>query len=457
MNQHNSGRLIMGVLIWGGLIVSGVVLLRQTISASPVASRQIIDYLSAQKHILKLHSRTPVILGVGDPVFLDLPSGDREPIGIITELDYPASPGEEPVKLAWVKEATIKFVSGAPPLSENACLHYRSTSESLGWVGETMFHPEKRQEIAKLMIDAYGEHQEKLLETFEPLLKQTIADSAKIIRDQITVEIKKHRRQIEEIGRRYQAEVLEKDILPVLEDEVWPIIRKEGEPLAAMVGMEIWREVSVWRFGWRYLYDATPLPERNLSRKEFDRFLERKVVPILKSHIADAVELQAKTLKKISQNEKVKATLSVAGNQFFSDPQVQSLVKEIFTNAIVKNEKLQQSIEATWRSESAIRAMQIANDRLDPVVTKIGKSLFGSPRSGVTPEFARVLRNRVLHKDQRWLILKPDGDAQRAASSGEAANSNVAGGTSGISITTLPLRLAPVDEQTQYFPTGGGR
>ena len=48
----------------------------------------------------------------------------------------------------------------------------------------------------------------------------------------------------------------------------------------------------------------------------------------------------------------------------------------------------------------------MAGERLYPTVHRIGQVLFGTPETGVTPEFARVLRNRILRKDFRWLVLE---------------------------------------------------
>jgi len=445
MKHSNDIPFITGMLIWIGLIAGGVVLFRQSTSASPVAARQIIDYLGAQKRTLEIVSLSEVVLGVGDPVFLETGSGQIEPIGMISELDFPREDSQPPVKLAWVNRATIQFLSGMPALSQEDYVEYHSTSESLGWIGKTMLSPSKRNELTELIVNAYTRHQDKLLETFQPLIKQTIADGATIIRDEVAIEIAKHQQQIQAIGRRYQSEVLETDILPVLEQEIWPIIQEESQPLAELIGMEIWREVSVWRFGWRYLYDVAPLPEKNLSNKEFDRFLESKAVPILKSHLADAIELQKVLLTKISKNEKLKETLSDAGKKLFNDDEVKQLVKEIFKNAIVDNQKLKQSIEATWRSDSAIAAMRIANDRLEPTVTEIGKALFGSPTTGITPEFARVLRNRVLHKDERWLVLKSSSAPDSGADQPKQAV-----------VAALPLRQSLADAEIPYFPAEGG-
>lgn len=441
MKQSNDIQFITGMLIWIGLIAGGVVFLRQSTSTSPVAARQIIDYLGAQKRTLEISSPSQIVLGVGDPVFLETETGQLEPIGTISELDFPLEDSQPPVKLAWVNRATIQFLSGLPRLSQQDHVEYHSTSASLGWIGKTMLSPSKREELTELIVNAYANHQEELLETFQPLIRQTIADSAKIIRDEVALEIANHQEQIQSIGRRYQSEVLEKDILPMLEEEIWPIIQEESQPLVELIGMEIWREVSVWRFGWRYLYDVAPLPDKNLASKEFDRFLERKAVPILKSHLADAIELQKVLLTKISKNEELKRTLSKAGAKLFNDEEVKGLVKEIFKNAIADNQKLKQSIETTWRSDSALAAMRIANDRLQPTVTEIGKALFGSPITGITPEFARVLRNRVLHKDERWLILKTTDGADQPRHDG---------------VTALPIRVSVSDSEIPYFPAEGG-
>ena len=441
MKHSNDIKFIAGMLIWIGLIAGGVVFFRQSTTASPVAARQIVDYLGAQKRTLEIFAPSEVVLGIGDPVFLETDSGQIEPIGMISELDFPREDSQPPVKLAWVRRATVQFLSGLPPLDQEAHVEYHTTSASLGWIGKTMLSPSKRQELTDLIVSAYADHQDELLQTFQPLIKQTIADSAKIIRDEVALEIANHQEQIQSISRRYQSEVLEKDILPILEEEIWPIIQEESQPLVQMIGMEIWREVSVWRFGWRYLYDVAPLPDKNLASKEFDRFLQRKAIPIVKTHLPDAIELQKVLLTKISQNQALKSTLTDAGRKLFKDNEVKALVKEIFSNAIVDNPKLKQSIEATWRSDSALSAMRIANDRLEPTVTEIGKALFGSPITGITPEFARVLRNRVLHKDERWLILKSTPGADQPKHD---------------ATTALPIYISTTDTEIPYFPTEGG-
>jgi hypothetical protein len=47
----------------------------------------------------------------------------------------------------------------------------------------------------------------------------------------------------------------------------------------------------------------------------------------------------------------------------------------------------------------------VAAERLEPTARRIGDLLFGTRETGVSPEFARVLRSQILGKDRRWLVL----------------------------------------------------
>ena len=66
--------------------------------------------------------------------------------------------------------------------------------------------------------------------------------------------------------------------------------------------------------------------------------------------------------------------------------------------------------------------MSRTSQRFEPTVRRIGELLIGTPESGITPEFAAVLRNQVLRKDRRWLVLET-ADNTDANSSPDPAGS----------------------------------
>jgi hypothetical protein len=85
--------------------------------------------------------------------------------------------------------------------------------------------------------------------------------------------------------------------------------------------------------------------------------------------------------------------------------------------AIVQNPRLNKVIFDIWNSPRAKHVIQLANDRMDYTLAAIGEELFGNPHTAITPEFSRVLRFKVLHKDNQWLLL------DRGSSGGEPVDS----------------------------------
>ena len=101
------------------------------------------------------------------------------------------------------------------------------------------------------------------------------------------------------------------------------------------------------------------------------------------------------------------------------DPKARALVRTILKETLVDNEKLRTVWGEVWSSEEANRALDMAGDRLEPVVRSIGDELFGSEETGINPDFARVLRSQILRKDRQWIVAWHTGSesSQRIVSS----------------------------------------
>ena len=416
MPRSLNTKLYVGVVIWLGLIVAAAFLSRWSSQVSPRAAEQLVDYFSSQRSTIDIVATDHVVIGIGDPFFAADGNLELEPVGVVTALGYDdaAAPEDRPVRLAWVTRATVTFFSDRPSITPRSYVDYYMTDQSPAWVVKTMLSPTIRRQIGTLIEDAYDRNEADLVEKFRPVIQKMITDSTLLIQQSVIHELTARQHEISALAHRYQRDVLEKEILPVLQAEVWPIVEEEANPLVEEIGQEIWREVSVWRFGWRFLYDKSPLPNRNLAKKEFDRFVKKKALPIFESHFDEIVEIQKRLMKRIVANKKVTGGISSAARRFFSDDEVKVLFTDVFRKSVLNNVQLKQSIEQTWRSDEAKRAMRMANDRLESTITEIGQTLFGSPSGPVPQEFARVLRNRVLHKDDRWLVLKSYDSAATA-------------------------------------------
>ncbi len=402
MRQNFEFRAIVGALIWVGLIATTIIFARKSLSRAPAATAQLVQYFGKQRRTLEVQMESPILVQVGDPVFAagtDLVA----PVGVVSRVD--SADNNEKV-LYSTSTVFVTFFGGVPRLSEADQLVYNNAEESTRWVIDTMLPASKREELRKLIMDSYQANQAELVEALRPVVAASLKDASSVIREDLQAAFDAREDKIRKLGQRFQTDLIEKEIVPLVKKEIWPIVQDESTPLVGEVGQEIWGQVSVFRFGWRYLYDKAPLTDQKLTEAEFKRFVDNKAIPILEKHMGEIVELQKTILKKVSANEKVKETVSASLKTIIKDSEVQQLFSEVFQEVFVNNDRLQGVLEERWNGPDARRVMALTNQRLEPTISNIGAALFGTPDGAITEEFARVVRHRILHKDSRWFTLK---------------------------------------------------
>lgn len=371
------------------------------------ATDQVASYLFGESQQVELRFYPDQIFQIGDIIF-SWDSGIAKPVGIITRVETPDS---NEMGLVYASTAYATLYPGTPRISTDDFVTYHSTPDTLAWVLQIMLPPEKRNEITQLITETYRDHQDELTTALSPIIQKTIEDSAKIIQEDLHVALQSRNEELQRVGNRLQVDLVKENIIPLIRREIWPVIQREAKPILQEVGEEIWQEASVWRFGWRYLYDYSPLPQQDLTLKEFNRFVRDTAVPILEDHAEDFLEVQRSVLREVSENPRVQKVVSESVREFIKDEDVQRLFAEIFQEVVVTNPRLRQVWEENWNSEEARDALALTNQRLEPTITKIGESLFGNPNKHITPEFSWALRSRIMRKDERWLVLVHTPDA----------------------------------------------
>lgn len=453
MRQKFESRLIFGVLFWIGIIACSVILLRKTVSDTPRASGMLFDYVTKQRRLVEIEFPNEVVLSRGTPVFSSDPL-QVNPIGVVSSLDGFES---DFTGAAWTDRASILLYGNAPRLRQGDSATYHAAPDNTEWVLKTMLPDRKRQEISALIAGAYKENQQEILDAFRPILNESIAIASRVIREELTVALEKREDQLEELGGRYRRELVEEKIVPLVRSEIVPIVQVESEPLVGEIGQEIWGEVSVFGFGWRYLYDKTPLPDRKLTEREFKRFADQKAIPIIMAHMDEIIEVQKRVIRKVAKNPKIKASLAESFDAVLKDAETQALLTDIFEDVLVNNERLKIALEEQWQSPAAQDAIALANNKLEPTINEIGVSLFGSPDGEITPEFARVVRHRILHKDSRWLTLKTESNQASVNQTDELPNLGEVESEVGVEPKSIPGMSASENSSIPYAATRGDR
>ena len=365
---------------------------------------QLWKYVTVRPQVAELEFDRDCIAQPGDPIFMIKGANSVHQVGQVSNV----------VRTETGLTGYAVFHSTAPQLRADARLLFHQPPDSMEWVLRTMLPKEKRQQIAAELSSAFAKHQDEVVELLRPIVEDAFREALAVVEADLPPAIRRRREELEKLGGKYQREVVERELVPLVRSEIWPIVRQHAEPTATEVGREIWERASVWRFAWRYAYDKMPLTEAKLLEKEWKRFVEEDAMPVLEEHTDEFIKLQQSILTDVAKNPRVRESVRHSLGKIANDPELQRITWEIIREVIVDNPRLRQVFEKHRKSERTQRAIQVTSQRLEPSVRRIGEMLLGTPDGGVTPEFARVLRNQILRKDRRWLVLEMDSGGEEA-------------------------------------------
>jgi hypothetical protein len=393
-------RIVVGVAIWALASGSAWWCLAGRGPDSvlqPAIAADLWRFATGSRRVARLDFDTRCDVRVGDPIFVaDGPASVRQ-IGEVAGVSVEGRGAK----------ATAVFYSSAPPVTRSSKLTYHQTPNSMEWVLRTMLPKEKRSQISAELREAAAQHRVEVVGLLRPVVEDALRDAFMVVEEDLPAALAGRREDLGQLGAKYQREIVDAELLPLLRKQVWPVIREHAEPTVNEVGREIWERASLWRFGWRYAYDKTPLPKRQLTQKEWERFLKEEATPVLEEHTADFLQVQQRILLDLARDPEVRATVRNSLGKIITDPEAQRIFSEVVHEVVLGNPRLKAVLEEHWHSERMQQAIRISSERFEPTVVRIGELLFGTPEGGVTPEFARVLRNQILFKDRRWFVLEP--------------------------------------------------
>jgi hypothetical protein len=407
MKRKRQFRILLGIGIWLLAAIGLTKWAKSWQEDSPQdaqwqrGAKSLQSFALGERREVVAWSSYPAPVQKGDPIFV-LSNGKATQIGEVTYRADLASDGS----VAAGGQTHLLFYAHAPPLSQNQRLVYYQSPSDMEWVMDTMLPSEKRMVIASEISLAYSQHQEEIIAAVQPVVMAALIDVFAVVEEDLPTAIANHEDKLRRLGEKYQRTLVKDEIVPLVQTEVWPIVQDRAMPVAEMVGKQIWERASLWRFGWRYAYDQLPWAAGNLTQEEWKRFMSDDVMPVLDDNSETFVALQQQILVDIASNQQVREVIRTSLGTVITDEQFQTVVWSLVKEAIVDNPRVHEVLQEHWQSKEMQAAVSLAASKLEPHVRKVGEILLGSEQEGITPEFALVLRNQVLRKDQRWLILE---------------------------------------------------
>ncbi len=407
-------QIILGTITWLGLVSLLAVSVQRPFAQQPQAMADVLvgtlQWVIGAPEEHEAESAVPLVIAPGDPVFLRLPDGEYRQVGCVR--NHFASD----LLPAWSRRARIVLYDGTvrSAFPDGFVLEYHTTPTALDWVAKTMITPEKQKEIARIMADDWRQHREIIIRRLQPVFETSLIKAFSAIEAELPVVMNEHRSDFATLTERYQSEIIRKSFVPLVREQILPIVQEEVRPLAMDLGRDLWDRVSLWSFTWRYLYDVSPLPERNAVKLEFDRFIQQEVTPALASRSEEFVAVTERIVRRISGNDKVRSVVRENLRKVATDAQFQKIIWDVVQEAFLNNQTLRASLQDYWASPEVRDALEVASSRFEPTAREIGNTLFGTREGGITPEFSRVLRAQILLKDRRWFVVVPASNHRAA-------------------------------------------
>ncbi len=409
-------QIIIGSMCWLAAVAVGGYFLRaelgnQSSSLSDL-THSVGQWLTHSNKETVATSEMMLSVGLDDPIFVATNDGRFVQAGHVSNVDDTRSRDPKPVQQVRI----VIYDSAIDQFPEGYYLEYHTTPMNLDWVVRMLIPPERQQQIGDLIQKEWSLHQEVVLREFKPVINDGLRRVVKSVEAELPQIIERHRDDFRALGDRFEADILQEELLPLAKDEILPVIQEELQPLALEIANALWNRVSLVSFTWRYLYDVSPLPQRNALRSEFQRFVDEEAIPELESRTDEFVEVTKVVIKRVLENERVRSTFSDSVERMVEDPDLQRIVWDIIRESSVENPVLRKELKAWMASYRKQAAVRLASGRLETMVRAIGDLIMGTREGGVTPEFARILRSQVLRKDRRWFVMVPNSDSERQPS-----------------------------------------
>ena len=415
-------RAVLGALVWVALATGGGAAVWRwhtdaiadpaTLGPTELVTT-LVEHGRQRGRELELHFAEPRRSRVGDPIFVADAPGRFDQVGVIVGLDDADGRVTGPRARSGVAAigGRALLYAAAPPLGGRSYLvHYRA-DESLLWVVRTLLPPAKQARIRLAIRTALDQHGEAIREAMLPIVADSLRAAFAAVERELPEVIAAHRDQLQQLGMDYQDEIVRGELLPVIRTRILPIAERRAGPLVRSIGREIWERVSLWRIGSRYVWDLLPLTGGESLETEWTRIVQNEALPILERRSPEILAVLSEIATEAAKDPEVQATVRRAAGVLADDGRLHALIWSMFRSAVLENRALRQALAEHWRSPRAQDAIAAATARLEPTFARIGDTILGTRRDGISPEFAQVLRNRVLLKDRQWYVLVPAGDA----------------------------------------------
>ena len=305
------------------------------------------------------------------------------------------------------------------PLFEDASLRVVLVPQTFDWVLHTLLTDKATQEIAAEWNRTLLRHREEFFDLLTPVVRGLLTETERHVARELPGFRRRHRDNLRALARRLEADLGGPPLADLFQTQIWPLAEPRLRPITERIGSQILKKLPLWGLTWRLAYEKLPFTEDDHFRERWDNFVEREVQPILNKESPALVEALREIGRDSFANPKVSAHLRGAVERLLESPEFERLAHSFVKEMFLDNPSFHALLRQHWEAPGTQTAVQRAAQYLEPMLRRMGDVVLGTRATGISDEFAQVLRSQILLKDRQKLLLHPGTRDPGAAGSGE--------------------------------------
>lgn len=314
--------------------------------------------------------------------------------------------------------AVVAMDPETAPVTKNAQFQIIDNRGNMSWAIDTILPEHKREKIKDELIGFKNQHRDEIMELGQIVAKDLVSEAIEVLNANLSDSVRKHDKEWRAVMKKHRGS-LKKELIPTLKKEMGPTINKKVNPILEVIGREIWNEVSVWEVGWSSLKDKIPGGNQKNVEEWWAKFLEEKLMPILKDHEGDFVELAEDLAVKAAENDKVQEKMTIIARRLIDDPEFRRLVNVVLNESLVQPFKTDRFVQKMLANKELQDKFNRLNVEFGPVLHRITWLIVQDEEKGegVNPDLVQVLRRVFFERQDRALMVDLDtvGDSPVAA------------------------------------------
>ncbi len=287
----------------------------------------------------------------------------------------------------------------------------------LGWVLKTLVPPDLRQYVLAEVDKLWSMHGAETIEQIKGPGLAALADILATLADEFPRALAAEKASFDAFTEAFSREIFPIHLEPALKDIVLARVQSKLGPALGDLGTAIWSNISITdilAIFWTASQESIGLVAREEQAARLTKVLEARAVPVLREKAPGVLRSFGEALGESLADPRVVTALHKTAQEISAHPAFVTFLEKLLGRWIGNNPVVGAQVQAAFANSSLTAPLTEFYKLAEPLLQEALNEMLTRPdRLGMDHQLVRVLRHVVLLKDDRYLLVVPQGSVPR--------------------------------------------